>query len=253
MKLQITEIQAVSILTPQKVGSISSGYDFSLNPYAGCAFACSYCYVPKFPNKRHESSNWGKWIEVKINAAELIRKDRHKVFGSRIFFSSATDPYQYIELQYRLTRKCLQELLLYQPKKLTMHTRSHLILQDIELLKKFGHRLQVGVSFPTDNDNIRAEFEPNAPSIKRRLQLIEALSNAGIKVYASISPLLPCSVENLVAMIKPYVKTAWVDQMNWLEVNRSPDLLQKYAEFFDKKNYQQKIIALEKALPSSLN
>ncbi|MHA0110827.1 hypothetical protein ACXYUI_27290, partial [Klebsiella pneumoniae] len=91
---------------------------------------------------------------------DLIRRDRLKVFGSRIFFSSATDPYQYIELQYRLSRRCLQELKLYQPAKLTMHTRSHLILQDIELLKSFGSRLRVGVSFTTNNDEVRKEFEP---------------------------------------------------------------------------------------------
>ena len=92
----VTEIKAKSILTPQKVGSLAGGYDFSLNPYAGCAFKCSYCYVPKFPSK-HEYQDWGEWVEVKTNAAELIRKDRSLVFGSKIFFSSATDPYQYLE------------------------------------------------------------------------------------------------------------------------------------------------------------
>lgn len=86
---------------------------------------------------------WGKWVKVKVNAPELIRKERCKVFQSRIFFSSATDPYQYIELKYRLSRKCLQELLQYRPAKVTMHTRSHLILQDLDLLKRFGCRLSV--------------------------------------------------------------------------------------------------------------
>jgi len=236
---QVKEIEARSILTPQKMGALSKHYDFALNPYAGCAFGCSYCYVPKFPNARHEPAEWGMWVEVKTNAPELIRKDRLKVFGSRIFFSSATDPYQYLELKYRLSRRCLEELVRYQPAQVTMHTRSHLMLEDLELLKSFGDRLQVGVSITTDDESIARKFEPNAPSIARRLELIEALSANGIKVYASISPLLPCNPEHLVELIKPYVRRAWIDQMNWTEVNNQPALLEEYKNFFARENYER--------------
>lgn len=176
-------------------------------------------------------------MNVKTNAPELIRQNRLKVFGSRIFFSSATDPYQYIELKYRLSRRCLQELKLYQPSRLTMHTRSHLILQDLELLRSFGDKLQVGVSFTTDNDDVRQEFEGRAPSINRRLELIQKLSAAGIKVHASLSPLLPCDPDRLVEMISPYVNKIWIDEMRWPEVNTRPELVEKYAEFFDAENH----------------
>jgi DNA repair photolyase len=239
MKVEVKEVEARSILTAQKVGSLTGHYDYSLNPYAGCAFACSYCYVPKFPNARHDPKQWGSWVEVKINAPDLIRKDRLKVFGSRIFFSSATDPYQYLELEYRLSRRCLQELIRYQPAMVTMHTRSHLILQDIELLKAFGDKLQVGVSITTDDESIRERFEPSAPSIARRIDLIRQLSENGVRVYASISPLLPCDPKRLVEMLSPYVKRGWVDQMNWLEINNKPQLLKEYADFFAPANYDR--------------
>ena len=239
MTVQIKEIEARSILTPQTIGSLSKHYDYALNPYGGCAFRCSYCYVPKFPNARHAPEDWGSWVEVKTNAPELIRKDRLKVFGSRIFFSSATDPYQYVELKYRLSRLCLQELLRYQPAHITMHTRSHLMLEDIELLKAFGNRLQVGVSITTDDETIREKFEPGAPSLARRLELIASLSEQGVSVYASISPLLPCDPKRLVALLKPYVSRAWVDQMNWIEVNNQPQLLEEYKTFFANPHYEQ--------------
>lgn len=234
--MQIKEITSKTILTPQGSGSLSDGYDFSLNPYAGCAFSCSYCYVPKFPNER-SPWEWGQWVNVKINAPELIRRDRLKVFGSRIFFSSATDPYQYIELKYRLSRRCLQELKLYQPARITMHTRSHLILQDLDLLRSFGDKLQVGVSFTTDDDAVRKEFEPKAPSIPRRLELIKKLSQAGINVYISMSPLLPCNPERLVELVSPWAKKVWVDEIRWLEVMSKPELLEKYAEFFQEDKH----------------
>lgn len=236
-EVQVKEIQARTILTPQKVGALSSYFDYSLNPYAGCAFRCSYCYVPKFPNAKHDPEQWGSWVEVKMNAPDLLQKERMKIFGSRIFFSSATDPYQYVELTYRISRRCLQELVRYQPAKVTMHTRSHLILQDVELLQAFGDKLRVGVSITTDREDIRAEFEPSAPSFARRLELVKALSEAGVKVYASVSPLLPCNPEAFVAALKPYLSHAWVDEMNWKEVNNRPWLLEKYQHFFAEPAY----------------
>jgi DNA repair photolyase len=246
---KITEITASSILTPQKVGSLASSYDFSLNPYSGCAFSCSYCYVPKFPNARHEFNEWGKWVEVKVNAPELLQKERTRIFGSRIFFSSATDPYQYLELKYRLSRQCLQQLLTYQPKKVTMHTRSHLMLQDLPLLKKFGKNLSVGVSLTTDDEEIRAQFEPHAPSIGRRLQLIRKLRESGVEVYVSMSPLLPCDPDRLISLVAPYVTKVWIDTMRWTEVNTHPELLVKYKEFFEQRNYEATVNYIASRFP----
>ena len=34
MEVQVKEIEARSILTPQKVGSLTGAFDYSLNPYA---------------------------------------------------------------------------------------------------------------------------------------------------------------------------------------------------------------------------
>lgn len=245
-EVQVKEIQARTILTPQKAGALNSYFDYSLNPYAGCAFRCSYCYVPKFPNAKHDPEEWGSWVEVKVNAPELLQKERQKVFNSRIFFSSATDPYQYVELKYRISRRCLRELVRYQPARVTMHTRSHLILQDLPLLQAFGDRLRVGISITTDNEDIRREFEPSAPSFERRLELARALKEAGVPVYASVSPLLPCDPEQFVAKLKPHIARAWVDEMNWKEVNNRPWLLDKYKEFFSEPHYSRLCTQLQR-------
>ena len=242
------EIIANSILVPQKTGSLSGNYDFTLNPYAGCAFSCSYCYVPKFPNGKHHFSEWGSWVEAKINAPQLIQKERTRVFGSRIFFGSATDPYQYCELKYRLSRQCLQQLLNYKPKKITLHTRSHLVLEDIDLLKEFGPSLGVGISITTDNEVIAREFEPRAPSIARRLELLAKLNEAGIKLHVSMAPLLPCNPHRLAKLVAPYTKKVWLGAMNYPEINTRPNLLQKHQEFFAKDNYQASMHIIRKLL-----
>lgn len=184
-----------------------------------------------------------------MNAPELLQKERTRIFGSRIFFSSATDPYQYLELKYRLSRRCLQQLLTYQPAKVTMHTRSHLILQDLSLLKKFGKSLSVGVSLTTDDEDVRAQFEPHAPSISRRLQLIRKLRESGVEVYVSMSPLLPCDPDRLISLVAPYVTKVWIDTMRWTEVNTHPELLEKYKEFFAQRNYEATVNYIASRFP----
>lgn len=186
-----------------------------------------------------------------MNAPQLIQKERLKVFGSRIFFGSATDPYQYLELKYRLSRRCLEELLKYKPKKLTLHTRSHLVLEDIELLKCFGNILSVGISITTDNESIAREFEPNAPSIARRLELLARLHESNIKVHVSMAPLLPCDPQRLVSLISPYTKRAWIGGMNYPEINNRPNLLEKYSDFFENRRYQATMSTIQNLLSSS--
>ncbi len=119
-----------------------------------------------------------------------------------------------------------------------MHTRSHLILQDLSLLKQFGKSLSVGVSLTTDDEEVRAQFEPHAPSIGRRLQLIRKLRESGVEVYVSMSPLLPCDPDRLISLVAPYVSKVWIDTMRWTEVNTHPELLEKYKDFFEQKNYE---------------
>ncbi len=70
-------------------------YDFSLNPYAGCAFGCTYCYAAFFSRSVEQRDAWGRWVEVKENAVELLMRRRiGSLDGKRIYMSSVTDPYQ---------------------------------------------------------------------------------------------------------------------------------------------------------------
>ncbi len=130
-----------------------------------------------------------------------------------------------------------------------MHTRSHLILQDLSLLKQFGKSLSVGVSLTTDDEEIRAQFEPHAPSITRRLQLIRKLRESGVEVYVSMSPLLPCDPDRLISLVAPYVSKVWIDTMRWTEVNTHPELLEKYKEFFQQKNYEATVNYIASRFP----
>jgi len=180
--------EAKSILRPQK--DERYGFGFALSPYRGCAHGCRYCYVREYPNALHKPEDWGGWVAPKLNAPELLWSQRHRLHGVRVFMASATDPYQPLERQYRLSRRCLEVLLLCPTTEVIVHTRSPLVLQDLELLRSFGARLSVGFSIPTDDDTVRQIVEPHAPPIPSRWAAVERLAAAGIQVTIGVAPLM---------------------------------------------------------------
>ncbi|MDQ2733021.1 MAG: radical SAM protein [Armatimonadota bacterium] len=214
---EITQIQARSVLTQQSRHS-SIPYDYTINPYRGCLFGCSYCYASRFVyDDADKKAEWGRWVEVKKNAVDALQRESHKLYDKTIFFSSATDPYQPIERKLGLTRALLNALLFAFPKRLHIQTRSPLVVRDIDLFQKFGDSLDVGISIPTDSDTVRKAFEPRAPSIPRRLEAARLLKEAGIRMVASVAPLLPCTPDRLALPLAPCVHSAWVDGINFYE------------------------------------
>ena len=178
-----------SILT--KASGFMKSYDYSLNPYSGCSFGCTYCYAAFFSRNKEKVDNWGYWVEAKENALRLLVKKRKRPMkGTKIYMSSVTDPYQPIEKELELTRSILKELLDYHEVRLVIQTRAGLVKRDIDLLKKF-ETLQVNMTITTDSEKIRKAFEPYCPSNKIRLDAIKEIHNAGIQSCITMTPLLP--------------------------------------------------------------
>ncbi len=239
--IQVEPEEAKSILRHQK--DARYGWGFSLNPYRGCSHGCSYCYVRGYPaplaghqgsndpvdekafagakstKLLHDPQEWGRWVTPKLNAPELLWAQRHKLHGESVFLSGATDPYQPIERDFRLTRKCLQVLLACTTTQVIIHTRSPMVLQDLEILKAFEDRLSVGISIPTDDDAVRQIVEPDAPSIPSRWSTLEGLAKAGIRVGISATPLL--AVRDIAAFAchvrDSGAKSAWVGGLRLLK------------------------------------
>jgi DNA repair photolyase len=188
--------EAHSILRPQR--DERYGFGFALSPYRGCGHGCRYCYVRDYPQPvpgeavgtLHPPETWGTWAVPKLNAPELLWSQRHRLHQQCVFLASATDPYQPLERQYRLTRGCLEVLLKCPTTRVLLHTRSPLVLQDLELLRAFGDRLGVGFSIPTDDDTVRQVVEPKAPAIPSRWAAVERLARAGIAVTVAATPLM---------------------------------------------------------------
>jgi len=230
--LQVEPEEARSILRPQKDDRY--GFGFALSPYRGCEHGCRYCYVRDYPqalpgDKGNPVSReaWGSWAVPKLNAPELLWNQRHRLHGQTVFLASATDPYQPLERQFRLTRACLEVLVQCPTTRILVHTRSPLILQDLELLKAFGSRLKVGFSIPTDDDTVRQVVEPRSPPIPSRWAAMERLAKADVQVSLAVAPLMP--VHNPQAFARRAkdsgATSAWVGGLRLLKDDAFYDVL----------------------------
>ena len=164
--------------------------DYCINPYIGCQHACKYCYAESYTRRftKHEE-NWGDFVDVKINAPDVLAREVKKKPRGAVFLSSLTDAYQPVEREYDLTRKLL-EILLQHQFPISIQTKSALVLRDLDLIRKF-HRREVGFTITMLNDDVRKLFEPNSSSVSERLHAIAELRENGVKTFVFFGPILP--------------------------------------------------------------
>ena len=245
MSLIIREIKAKSILTKSGI----PGVDYCINPYVGCSHGCRYCYATFMKKYTGHTEPWGSFVDVKINAPEILQKQLKRASMGRVMISSVTDAYQPIESKYKRTRQCL-EILLQSQFPVDILTKSPLVLRDIDLIKKFKD-IEVGITITTNDEKMQKIFEPNAPSIIARIRTLKTLHDNRIKTYAFIGPVLPMNPETLSEKIRPHVDSIIIDRMNytsktlkiyqrmnlneWLEKDFIDDIIQRLKNGFAGK------------------
>jgi DNA repair photolyase len=211
----VRAVRASRVLVPEGRGQ------YYLNPYAGCMIGCPYCYVDERADlsralegvARHA---WGRWVDVKVDAPEVLRREVRDLPPGPVRMSPIlTDPYQPLERTYRVTRGCLEVLLEagFSPVILTRGAR---VVEDLDLLARFS-RAAVGLSVPTDDDSVRARFEPGADPVDARLDALARLHGAGLRTFLAVQPMLPMDPARLVARTAPHVHTVRIDRMHGVE------------------------------------
>ena len=210
-EMKIKEIHAKSILSPSKI------YDYVINPYVGCQHACSYCYARFMKRFTGHKEPWGDFVDVKINAPDLLSREIKKKRIGAVWVSGVCDPYQPLESKYKLTRQCL-EILVQNDWPVFIQTRSPLVLRDLDVFKR-AKDIEVGLSITTANDRIRKIFEPYAPPVEKRLNAIDILLQNGIRSYVMIAPILP-DAENLIPILAGKVDYIIIDRMNYYHADK---------------------------------
>ncbi len=195
--MNITEIQAKSLLRKGK--KVDSWFicRYGMNLYRGCEHNCVYC--DGRAEGYYVEGDFEKDVAVKINAIELLRKElspkRKRTQLKRGFVvvgGGVGDSYQPIEEKYQLARKAL-EVLYDLDFPVHMLTKSTLIYRDIDILKKINEKSRaiISFSFSSANDEISSIFEPNVPAPSKRLETINKFKREGFHCGMFLMPVIP--------------------------------------------------------------
>ena len=192
MKLEFQEYR------PRKIVNVHKHVDgpwfwgrYTAHPYLGCRSGCDFCYLrgSRYLGRRDPES-FDTLIQVKINAVELLRAELPRLEQEVI---SVGDWQQPAEDRYRLSRGML-EVVRDLGFPLFIIERSPLLTRDLDLLVEINRQSWVGVLFSISNldPDLKGAFEPRSPGVKRRLEAMRKLADAGILVGTSMMPIIPC-------------------------------------------------------------
>lgn len=253
------------IVKPVEVRSILSKSnlpvcEYSVNPYVGCTHGCKYCYASFMKRFTGHTEEWGTFLDVKI-WPEI--KNPSKYAGKELFIGSVTDPYLPQEETYGRTRELLVQLKV-SGAKLSIATKSDLILRDLDIIKTFPDA-RVSWSVNTLDEAFKKDMD-RAVSIERRLSAMEVFHKAGVRTTCFISPIFPgiTDVEAIIRRAKDHCNLIWLENLN-LRGNykavilayikeKHPQLLPLYQEIYNKgkRGYWEMLDARLKAFTEEI-
>jgi DNA repair photolyase len=191
-QVEYFDLPAHSILNRTKPGM---PFAWTINPYRGCEFGCRYCYARythEFMEK--EPQEFEDKIYAKADVAALLRRDLRKADRREgIAIGTATDPYQPAERRFGRTRAILEVFAEDKGRRISLITKSDLIVRDIPLLTelKRANIIHVNLTITTLDADLARLLEPRAPRPDLRLVAVERLAQAGISVGVNPNPILP--------------------------------------------------------------
>ena len=192
--------------SPQQTGM---GF-WSVNPYVGCEFGCTYCYARfahQYVTERAQAGGvggvaapWGaddfeRRIFVKAGAADVLALTlrRARRDGHAIAIGTATDPYQPAERRFRITRGILERLAQVHGLTIGIVTKSPLVARDVDVLCRLAERsdVTIHISLVTVDAPLLRRIEVRSPAPHARLRALERLARAGLNAGLMIAPILP--------------------------------------------------------------
>jgi DNA repair photolyase len=189
------ELRARSLLN--KCDAPRMPFQWTVNPYRGCAMGCRYCYA----TYTHEfmgiaqPEEFHSLVYVKVGAEEETARRLAAVVrrGERIALGTATDPYQPGEAESRVTRRFLEMVAAHRRARLGITTKGALVLRDLDLLRRIHERseLSVHVSLNSLRADLLRRLEPLAPPPEVRLEMMRRLTEAGVETWLGLAPILP--------------------------------------------------------------
>jgi DNA repair photolyase len=172
-------------------------FEWTLNPYRGCTHGCHYCFARRYHTQfeMDADDSFASVILVKVNFVEILSKELSRERWDRdtsVALGTATDPYQPIEGQYKLTRGAIVELGASKTP-FGIVTKGPMVMRDADVLQQASRlaRVTVCVSVPTVDEDAWRKLEPGTAHPRQRLRAVRVLRRAGIRAGVLMAPLVP--------------------------------------------------------------
>lgn len=180
--------------------------DYAYNPYVGCSHGCAYCYARAYTRHTEVARNWGRVVYVKENAVEVLRREVRVARKGVVGVSTLTDPYQPVEEVEELTRRGL-EVLLGEGFRVSVQTKSPLVVRDLDVLEKYAGLVDVGFTVTTLDPETARLVEPGAPPPASRVGALRKVSEAGVETWVFVGPIMR-GVNDSAENLRKIVETA---------------------------------------------
>jgi len=257
MGVNFHEVQTKSALN--RVPGAPYGFEWTVNTYRGCSHACTYCFARQTHTYLdfNAGEDFDRQIVVKVNAPEVLRAELARASWGHdlVAMGTNTDPYQWVESRYRLTRSVLEALRDFDTP-VSVLTKSPLALRDLDLYKEIARRTDVSVSFsvPTLDEKAWRATEPHTPHPRARLEAMAEFRRNGIRSGVMVAPLMP-GINDSPEQVEPILKRAkeagatFIGSaalhlrgevkdvfFGWLRAKR-PDLVPRYEKLYARGAY----------------
>ncbi len=195
-KTRVDYFQLASRSLLNRCSNSKMPFQWTINPYRGCEFACRYCYarathefLELHDPRDFETKIYAKDFQTAAFAQELGKVGLHE----SIAIGTATDPYQPAERRYGLTRRILEVFARRTGYQLSITTKSDLVARDLDVLLEIRQRnsLSINMTVTTLDATLARALEPMAPRPDLRMAAVERLASHGIHVGVFVSPLMP--------------------------------------------------------------
>lgn len=186
-----------------------AGYTHCYNPYVGCQYGCTYCYVRFFI--RDADHQWGDWVRIRRHAPERLEREAAALGPAKLVIGTMTDPYQPAEASEKLTRRSLEILAQSGLNKVGIFTRSPLVLRDLDVISTLPKgRVHLTIT-PFDSELLKA-LEPQAIPTRARYRTAEKIKEAGIRLHINVAPAIPIISDQMLQEIINWMADIQVDE-----------------------------------------
>ena len=173
-----------------------------------CAYRCGFCYVPsamaKSPHMQGISAPHADVVVRRANALDILRSQLLTAKGQPrfpdrndrrvLFMSPLVDVAANMDLARETIEAC-RLILTLTHWQIRLLSKSNLLPVVAEALGEYMDRLIFGVSTGTLDEKLARAFEQGTPLVRKRIESLHALQDAGFRTYGMLCPSLPMENE----------------------------------------------------------